>query len=218
MIVCILIGGYVTLRTLTSEKAIKTRIIRRFEALTGGKLTIEHAHFDLFKGLNLSNFKFEGKNPENLRLNAEKIFIRYEPLALLRGEILINNIIIISPELFLVREKGAIWRFLNGAKALLDHSGLKYPTDQLRSGVVVKAANIHVFDKVIFREGVLDIENVDLFGQQIGGSLRDLHIKGIINDGFWKGLELDIDTNLATPKTAKGRWTICWYLMLLTVM
>jgi hypothetical protein len=57
-----------------------------------------------------------------------------------------------------------------------------------------------VYDDVIFREGVLNIENVDLFGQQLGGSLRDIHIKGIVNDGLWKGLELDVDTNLATPE------------------
>ena len=56
-----------------------------------------------------------------------------------------------------------------------------------------------MFDKV-FRNGVLDIENLDLFGQQLGGSLRDIIIKGIINDGFWKGLELNVDTNLATPE------------------
>jgi len=200
VIVCVLIGGYVTLKTFTSEKAIKAKITKRLEALTGGKLTIEHAHFDLFKGLNLSNFKFDGKNPENLRIDVEKILIRYELLALLRGEILINSIMIVSPELFLVREKNAIWRFLNGVKALLDHSGLKYPTDQLRRGVIVKAANVHVFDDVIFREGVLNIENVDLFGQQLGGSLRDIIIKGVINDGLWKGLELNVDTNLATPE------------------
>ena len=197
---CILIGGYVTLKTFTSEKAIKTRIIKRLEALTGGKLTIEHAHFGLFKGLNLSNFKFEGKNPKNLRIEAERIFIRHEPMALLRGEILINSIMIVSPELFLVREKDAIWRFLNGVKALLDHSGIRYPTDQLRRGVIVKAANVHVYDEVIFRDGVLNIENLDLFGRQLGGSLRDIIIKGIINDGLWKGLELNVDTNLATPE------------------
>ena len=197
---CILIGGYFTLKTFTSEKAIKTRITERLEALTGGKLTVEHAHFDMFKGLNLSNFKFEGKDPENLRIEGESILIRHEPLALLRGEILINSIMIVSPELFLVREKDAIWRFLNGVKAMLDHSGIKYPTDQLGRGVIVKAANVHVYDEVIFRGGVLNIENVDLFGQQLGGSLRDIHIKGIINDGLWKGLELDVDTNLATPE------------------
>ncbi len=206
VIVCILIGGYVTLKKFTSEKAIKTRITKRFEALTGGKLTIEHAHFDLFKGLDLSNFRFEGKNPEDLRLEIEKIFIRYEPLALLRGEILINSVMIISPELFMTREKDAIWKFLNGVKALLDHSGIKYPTDQLRRGVIVKSANIHVFDEAIFREGVLNIENVDLFGQQIGGSLRDIHIKGIIRDGFWKGLELDVESNLATPELKLVIW------------
>ncbi|HJO48497.1 MAG TPA: AsmA-like C-terminal region-containing protein [Candidatus Scalindua sp.] len=197
---CILIGGYFTLKTFTSEKAIKTRITERLEALTGGKLTVEHAHFDMFKGLNLSNFKFEGKDPENLRIEGESILIRHEPLALLRGEVLINSIMIVSPELFLVREKGAIWRFLNGVKAMLDHSGIKYPTDQLGRGVIVKAANVHVYDEVIFRGGVLNIENVDLFGQQLGGSLKDIHIKGIINDGLWKGLELNVDTNLATPE------------------
>ena len=196
---CILIGGYFTLKTFTSEKAIKTRITERLEALTGGKLTVEHAHFDMFKGLNLSNFKFEGKDPENLRIEGESILIRHEPLALLRGEVLINSIMIVSPELFLVREKGAIWRFLNGVKAMLDHSGIKYPTDQLGRGVIVKTANIHVFGE-IFRNGVLNIENVDLFGQQLGGSLKDIHIKGIINDGLWKGLELNVDTNLATPE------------------
>ncbi len=197
---CILIGGYFTLKTFTSEKAIKTRITERLEALTGGKLTVEHAHFDMFKGLNLSNFKFEGKDPENLRIEGESILIRHEPLALLRGEVLINSIMIVSPELFLVREKGAIWRFLNGVKAMLDHSGIKYPTDQLGRGVIVKDAKVHVYDEVIFRGGVLNIENVDLFGQQLGGSLKDIHIKGIINDGLWKGLELNVDTNLATPE------------------
>jgi len=200
VIVCILIGGYFTLKTFTSEDAIKTRITERLEALTGGKLTIEHAHFDMFKGLNLSNFRFEGKNPENLRLEGESILIRHEPTALLRGEILINSIMIVSPELFLVREKGAIWRFLNGVKAMLDHSGIKYPTDQLGRGVIVKAANVHVYDDVIFREGVLNIENVDLFGQQLGGSLRDIIVKGIINDGLWKGLELNVDANFVTPE------------------
>ena len=196
---CILIGGYITLKTFTSEKAIKTRFTERLEALTGGKLTIEQAHFDPFKGLKLSNFKFEGKNPKNLRIEGESILIRHEPLALLRGEILINSIMIVSPELFLVREKDAIWGFLNGVKAILDHSEIKYPTDQLGRGVIVKTANIHVFGE-IFRNGVLNIENVDLFGQQLGGSLKDIHIKGIINDGLWKGLELNVDTNLATPE------------------
>ena len=57
-----------------------------------------------------------------------------------------------------------------------------------------------MFDKELFREGVLNIENLDLFGQQFGGSLRDINIKGIINDGLWKGMTLDVNTNLATPE------------------
>jgi hypothetical protein len=200
VLVCFLIGGYVYLKAITSDEAIKTKITERLEGLTGGKLEIERAHFDLFKGLSIDKIKFKGKNTEDLRLEVERIFIRHEPLALLRGEILVNSIIILSPELFLVRKKGAIWRFLNSVKAILDHSGLKYPTDQLRSGVAVKAANIHLFDKELFREGVLNIEDIDLFGQQFGGSLRDINVKGIINDGLWKGLTLDVNTNLATPE------------------
>ncbi len=197
---CVLIGGYITLKIFTSDKAIKTKITSALEDYTGGKLSIENAHFDFSKGITLNDVKFEGKDPEKLRIKVKKIFVRYEPLALLRGEILINSIMIFSPELFLLRQKGAIWRFLNGVKAYLDHANIKYPTDHLRGGVIVKSADIHVFDESIFREGVLKIENVDLFGQQFGGSLRDIHIKGIIHDGFWNGLELNVDTNLVTPE------------------
>ncbi len=197
---CIFIGGYVFLKISTSEKAIKTKITSALENATGGKVKIENAHFSLFKGLTLSKVRFEGKNPENLRIETERIFIRHEPLALLRGEILINSIMIMSPELFIVREKDAIWRFLNAVKAFLDHAGIKYPTDHLRSGVIARDTDVHIFDESIFREGVLNIENMDLFAQPFGGSLRDISIKGIINDGVWKELELNVDTNLATPE------------------
>ena len=197
---CLLIGGYITLKILTSDRAIKTKITSALEDYTGGKVDIENAHFDFSKGVTLNDVKFKGKDPEKLRVEFKKIFVRYEPLALLRGEILINSIMIFSPELFLLRQKGAIWEFLNGVKAYLDHANIKYPTEHLRGGVIVKSANIHVFDESIFREGVLDIENVDLFGQQFGGSLRDIHIKGIVHDGFWSGLELNVDTNLLTPE------------------
>jgi hypothetical protein len=197
---CVLIGGYVTLKKFTSDRAIKTKITSTLEDYTGGKCYIENAHFDLFKGITLHKVKFEGVEPEKLRINAEKIFIRYEPSALLRGEILIHSIMIISPELFLLRQKGAIWRFLHGVKAYLDHANIKYPTEHLSGGVIVKSGKVHVSDKGIFREGVLNIENLDLFGQQFGGSLRNINIKGTIHDGFWKGMELNVDTNLATPE------------------
>ena len=197
---CLLIGGYITLKILTSDKAIKTKITSVLEDYTGGKLNVENVHFDFSKGITLNDVKFEGKDPEKLRIELKKIIVRYEPLALLRGEILINSIMIVSPELFLLRQKGAIWKFLNGVKAYLDHANIKYPTEHLRGGVIVKSANVHVFDESIFRDGVLDIENVDLFGQQFGGSLRDIHIKGIVHDGFWSGLELNVDTNLVTPE------------------
>ncbi|MBC8548742.1 MAG: hypothetical protein H8D23_03735, partial [Candidatus Brocadiales bacterium] len=197
---CLLIGGYITLKILTSDKAIKTKITSVLEDYTGGKLNVENVHFDFSKGITLNDVKFEGKDPEKLRIELKKIIVRYEPLALLRGEILINSIMIVSPELFLLPQKGAIWKFLNGVKAYLDHANIKYPTEHLRGGVIVKSANVHVFDESIFRDGVLDIENVDLFGQQFGGSLRDIHIKGIVHDGFWSGLELNVDTNLVTPE------------------
>ena len=136
VLLCVLAGGYVTLKIFTSDKAIQSRITKTLEGFTGGKLNIGHAYFDLFKGLSLDKVRFEGKNPEDLRIEVERILVRYEPSALLRGEILINSIMIISPELFVAKEEDAIWKFLNGVKALLDHSGLKYPTDQLRRGLL----------------------------------------------------------------------------------
>ncbi len=60
---CILIGGYVFLKISTSEEAIKTKITSALETATGGKVKIENAHFDLFKGITLNKIRFEGKNP-----------------------------------------------------------------------------------------------------------------------------------------------------------
>ena len=65
---CVLIGGYVTLKILTSDKAIKTKITSALEDYTGGKLNIENAHFEIFKGITLNDVKFEGKDPEELRI------------------------------------------------------------------------------------------------------------------------------------------------------
>ncbi len=61
---CVLLGGYVTLRSYTSDKAIKAKITSALEDYTGGKLNIENAHFDLSKGLTLNKIQFEGKDPE----------------------------------------------------------------------------------------------------------------------------------------------------------
>ncbi len=197
---CVLIGGYVTLKIFTSDKAIKTKVTSALEDYTGGKVNIENAHFDISKGITLSNVKFEGKEAEKLRIEIEKIIVRYEPMALLRGEILISSVMIFSPELFLLRQKGAIWSFINGVKAYLDHANIKYPTDQLKRGVIVKSADVHLYDETLFRRGVLDIENLDLFGQHFGGSLRDINIKGTVHDGYWKGLEFEVDTNFVSPE------------------
>ncbi|MDR4497454.1 MAG: AsmA-like C-terminal domain-containing protein [Candidatus Scalindua sp.] len=197
---CTFICGYVWLKTYTSEVSIKSKITTALEGATGGKLQIGKAHFDLFKGLLLNKIVFEGKNSKNLRIEVEEIFIRHELLALLRGELLIDRILIVSPELFIVREKDSIWGFLDGVKAFLDHGEFDSQSDILKSGVVAKNTQVHLFDESIFREGRLDIENMDLFAQPFGGSIRDLHIKAMVNDGLWKDFDVNVDTNLATPE------------------
>ncbi len=197
---CVLIGGYVFLKISTSDEAIKKRIISALEDFTGGKLNVENAHFDLFKGLNLNKVKFEGKNPEELRIEIDKVFVRHEPLALFKGEFLINSITVASPELFAVRQKDAIWNFLNGIKAFLDHANLEYPTEHFRNGVVLKDIKAHLVDKAIFRNGTLNIEDMDLFVQPFGGSLKDIKVEGNINDSFWGNQEFSIDINFTTPE------------------
>jgi hypothetical protein len=197
---CVLIGGYVFLKILTSEKAIKAKITKTLEELTEGKLGIEHAHFDLFKGLNLDKVKFEGKKPEELHIKIDNIFIRHEPLALFKGEILINSITVTSPELFSVRQKDAVWNFLDGVKAFLDHAGPKLPTEHFRNGVILKDIKAHIVDKAVFRKGAVDIEDMDLFIQPFGGSLRDIKVEGNINDSLWGKSEIHIDINFTTPE------------------
>ncbi|ODS33566.1 MAG: hypothetical protein SCARUB_01300 [Candidatus Scalindua rubra] len=197
---CVLISGYVFLKIITSDEAIKKKITKTLEDITGGKLNIEYAHFDLFKGLNIDKIKFKGKNPEELRIEIDKIFVRHEPLALFKGEVLINSITATSPKLFAIRQKDAIWNFLNGVKVFLDHADLKFPTEHFRNGVILKDIKAQIVDKAVFRNGTLNIEDMDLFVQPFGGSLRDIRVKGNINDSFWGNQEFNIDINFTTPE------------------
>ena len=120
-------------------------------------------------------------------------------MALLGGELIISSITVISPELFAVREKDTTWKFLNGVKAFLDNAKLKTPTDHLKGGIIVRNTKAHIFDKDMFRKGRLDVENLDLFIQPFGGSLRDIRIKGDINDSFWGNHKIFVDMDFATP-------------------
>lgn len=193
-----IICGYVFLKILTSDEAIKTKITKALKDHIDGELNIGSTHFDLFKGLVIDKIEFKG--PANLRINAKKIIVRHEPLALLRGKILINSATIISPEIFAIRDKDVVWKYLFGIKSFLDKAKIESPTDHLRSGITVKDANIHIFDETVFRNGQLNIENMDMVLKPFGGSLRDVNIKGSINDGYWEGFEFTANANFTTPE------------------
>lgn len=208
IIACAFIGGYVILQMFTSDKAIKAIITNALEEATGGKVNIGKTHFNLLKGLSLDNIEFKGKNPEKLRILADSILVRHNPIALLRGEIVIDSATIMSPEFFIVREKGAIWKFLNGLKTFLDKSKIACSTDHLRNGIDLKGIKVHFFDAKIFREGTLDINGMNLLIQPFGGSLRKIYVKGNIYDDFWGDMNVDIGIDLNIPKlklTAKLR-------------
>lgn len=200
VIVIAIMVGYVFFKKITSDEAIRMRVTNALENSIDGEFNIENAHFDLFKGLYIENISFKSSKPGGLRIYAKKIILQHEPMALLRGEILINSAIIMSPEIFALRDKEAVWKFLGNIKAFLDKAELEFPTDHLRNGLIVKGAIVHILDEIGFRNGSLDVEDVDFFIQPFGGSLREMTVRCNVNDGFWKGTEVHGNANFATQK------------------
>ena len=195
-----LIGGYVLLKIFTSEEALKAKITEVLKGNIDCELNIGSIHFDLFGGLDADKIEFRGNGPGKLRINAERIIVRHDPLAMLRGKFVINSGTIISPDIFAKRDKEVVWKYLFGIKAILDKANIGTETDHFKGGLAVKSAKVHIFDEKVFKGGALNVEDADMFLQPFGGSLRDVHIKGRVNGGYWEGFEFDADANFTTPE------------------
>ncbi|MGR3178807.1 MAG: hypothetical protein ACUZ8E_12195 [Candidatus Anammoxibacter sp.] len=133
------------------------------------------------------------------QLNAEKVIIKYNISDILKGNLLIKGVTVLSPELSLVRRDNGIWLIMDMLKDFTDKSNLAEYTDLLADGVTIKNGTFHFIGKDFFSDGVLNLSGIDLVLKPFSGSLKDLRINGVVHDDFFGNYNITGKMDLNIP-------------------
>lgn len=187
IIVCFLFGiavfVYILARRVTSDEAIKSRLLSMMSAF--GEVAIDHAHVDFLEGITIDNLSFVGTSEDTRgkSLKIPKIVLKHNPQNLIKGQLTISNAIIIEPELT-VEKPTDIWSLLNAIKANFDNSRIPVYLDVLRQGIEIRDLKIHVKEDPQKNTPEIKLSGIDITFLPYAGSLKDIIMKGNIDDEF----------------------------------
>lgn len=165
-------------------------------------ILIKHVFINLLSNISLNEVTVMDTENESTGhvFNAQKIIVDYDPLNLLKGELFIRAVTVLSPELSLLRTKDGIWRIMDAVKDVIDKIHMPAYVNLLEDGIVAKDATLHLIDKDLFIGGVMDVSGIDMIIKPFSGSLSDLSIDGTINDISFGSYSLTGKWNVDIPR------------------
>jgi len=174
---------YILARLVTSDKAIKGRLLSMLKDF--GEAEIDHAHMDFLEGIEIDNLSFVGtsKDVQGKSLKIPKIVLKHRPQSLIKGQLNISNAIIIAPELT-VEKPTDIWSLLDAIKANFDNIGMPAYMDVLRQGIEIRDLKIHIKGDQQTNSPEIKLSGIDITFLPYAGSFKDILIKGNIDDEF----------------------------------
>ena len=187
IIVCFVIGiaasGYIIIRRVTSDEAIKGRLLSMLKDF--GEAEIDHAHMDFLEGITIDNLSFVGTSEDiqGKSLKIPKIVLKHNPKSLLKGRLNVSNAIIIAPELT-VEKPTDIWSLLDAIEVNFGNVKMPAYTDVLRQGIEIRDLKIHIKENPQTNSPEIKLSGIDITFLPYAGSLKDITIKGNIGDEF----------------------------------
>lgn len=185
IIVCFLIGiaVFVYILRVTSDEAIKSRLLSTMRAF--GDVALDHAHVDFLEGITIDNLSFVGTSEDTRgkSLKIPKIVLKHNPQNLIKGQLNISNAIIIEPELT-VEKPTEIWSLLNAIKTNFDNLKIPAYWDVLRQGIEIRDLKIHIKENPQTNTPEIKLSGIDITFLPYAGSLKDITLKGNIDDEF----------------------------------
>src|SRR3989338_2309627 len=187
IIICFLIGigisGYIFIKRTTSDEAIKSRLLSALKDF--GETKIERAHMDFLEGIIIDNLSFAGTSEDVLgkSLKIPRIVIKHSPQSLLKGQLNINNAVVIAPELT-IEKPTDIWSLLDALKANFDKIEMPAYMDILNQGVEIRDLKIHIKEDPQTNSPEIKLSGVDITFLPYAGSFKEIIIKGNIDDEF----------------------------------
>ena len=185
IIVCFVIGiaasGYIIIRRVTSDEAIKGRLLSMLKDF--GEAEIDHAHMDFLEGITIDNLSFVGTSEDiqGKSLKIPKIVLKHNPKSLLKGRLNVSNAIIIAPELT-VEKPTDIWSLLDAIEVNFGNVKMPAYTDVLRQGIEIRDLKIHIKENPQTNSPEIKLSGIDITFLPYAGSLKDITIKGNIGE------------------------------------
>ena len=187
IVICFLIGiavsGYIFIKRTTSDEAIKSRLLSALKDF--GETKIEHAHMDFLEGIIIDNLSFVGTSEDVLGkyLKIPRIVIKHSPQSLLKGQLNINNAVVIAPELT-IEKPTDIWSLLNTLKANFDKIEMPAYMDILNQGLEIRDLKIHIKEDPQTKSPEIKLSGISITFLPYAGSFKNIIIKGNIDDEF----------------------------------
>lgn len=181
LIIGISVFGYVIVKRTTSDEAVKNRLLNMLGDF--GQAEIDRAHMDFFGGIVIDNLIFTGTSEdlEGKSLKIPKVVLKYSPQSLVRGQLNIDNAVVVSPELT-IEKPSDIWSLLDILKTSFDKADMPVYTDALSGGVEIRNLKVHVKEDPQAKSPEIKVSGINIAFQPYAGSFKDIVAKGDIHD------------------------------------
>lgn len=111
LIVIILLGLTIYIKSYLQSDRLKGIIIPRLEAATGRKVTIGEIDVSIFKGVIVKEMSIKGPGGNGDFISAKEFILAYQLLPLLKRQLIIDKIELDSPHIFVKKEKDGSYNF-----------------------------------------------------------------------------------------------------------
>lgn len=187
--VCFVVGigafVYIFAKRITSDETIKNRLLGMMKEF--GDTEVDSVHIDFLEGITIENFSFVGTSEDTRgkSLKIPRIVLKHDPQSLIKGQFVVNNAIVIAPELT-VEKPTDIWSLLNTIKAHFDEVGIPPYVNVLRQGIEIRDLKIHIKEDPQTSGQEIKLSGIDIVSLPYAGSFKDIIIKGSVDDEFLK--------------------------------
>ncbi|GJQ24187.1 hypothetical protein BIY37_08820 [Candidatus Brocadia sapporoensis] len=185
--VCFVVGigafVYIFAKRITSDETIKNRLLGMMKEF--GDTEVDSVHIDFLEGITIKNFSFVGTSEDTRgkSLKIPRIVLKHDPQSLIKGQFVVNNAIVIAPELT-VEKPTDIWSLLNTIKAHFDEVGIPPYVNVLRQGIEIRDLKIHIKEDPQTSGQEIKLSGIDIVSLPYAGSFKDIIIKGSVDDEF----------------------------------
>lgn len=111
LVFVLLLGLSILVKTYLKSDALKSLIIPKVEEATGRKLGINEIHVSLFKGIVVKGIILKERDGSRDFLKADEFVLNYQLWPLLKKQLVINKVELVSPSILLRREKDGTYNF-----------------------------------------------------------------------------------------------------------